>query len=549
VFDLYGDWYQRPKTVEMVLPNFVGAGQKAAGLVTSLMEFIRDKTEGKVDCTFVSLKQRSNEPSISQEHTSDEIHGLGITVSSLVTDLDALRRFGRLSMFMECIGNGDMFDCMGTLVPTMSNQTVLELSYDVWDEESRKAVWGHTKRYIPFDSDEKFDEFKQDISSIIYATSLNISDHLKQLVDCCGERQEIVTLVEQLRSLATQCLTMQFNQQLKRFLRKPQNSTILLEAIRLMKYIESVPELNSSECSRCITFVYRCCVGEMSPVRIPLPDIIQGFPQFNVTVCGDKQTLTLTYRESSDKTSVSLIAPVQSNLSITAKYVPERINHGDLVYPDYYILSIVDNDANTCRTVTIPKIGRECYDILGATNSAHAGLVIGFGCSVFHSSLQFVQIIATICGFHQPENLVAIQNAMFAVNPKLHHRTDLAYFQTQQLLKAIHDSAMDSSNKMYLTYKKHVLSNHFSRITEDALHKHIEAFVTGTDPDHEFDYYHQRIAYLAYHYSDLYPLYLKEKQAINPRISFYDGSNVVIDNIADEQTTVVEQFLKSIIKY
>ena len=43
-----------------------------------------------------------------------------------------------------------------------------------------------------------------------------------------------------------------------------------------------------------------------------------------------------------------------------------------------------------------------------------------------------------------------------------------------------------------------------------------------------FNDYTTRMAFLQYHYPDLYPTSQTSKELINPRVSFYDGSNVTI---------------------
>ena len=263
----------------------------------------------------------------------------------------------------------------------------------------------------------------------------------------------------------------------------------------------------------------------MNPVRIPIDDLASGFNQIQVNEEDGIRTLCMEFREANDSISFKLTKRLDTiDKIVTAKYIALPIQHGGLAYPDHYLLQ-VQSGQTASTSVVIPKIGRESYDILGETGSAHAGLVIGYGCSVFHTSLQFAQVVAAIFGFHEEEHLKTIQSKFFEINPGLHLRRNLAAFHTEQLLRAIQQPTANS-----LTYKQYVLEHHMSLISEDALHKHVQSFVTGSDRDHEFDYYHQRIAFLQYHYPDLYPFTQEEKEFVNPRTSFYDGSCVMIQN-------------------
>lgn len=536
LFELYAEWYQRPKVVEMVLPNFVGAGRKTSKYVINLVEFIRDSTEGKIDCTQCIFQRRGK---TGQQNVEGLVQGLRVNISSLVKDMDCLRRFGRLAMYMECIGNGKLLDCIGASVPPMNNEDLLSLCYAIWDSKSREDIWGHVDRYVPIVSNENFASFKQDVAPIIYAASINIEDHF---VD-----EKCKSLVQNLRSLSRYVLDSTNSiQDIRMFLRKQNYCEYLNDAIKYVRLIEKdIDLLDNKNCSRSILYLYRLFIADVSPVYIPLPEIYKGFTTFYMEQSRDNVTLAIEFHEAGDRIIFSITRDKKACKKINFTYSPSRFEHDGLPYPDSYILNI--SDEHSQRSVRIPKLGRECYDLLGEAGSPHSGLVIGYGCSVFHCSLQFAQIVASHFGFYEPEHLYEIQKQFFRINPSLHKRYHLATFHTEQLLQAIHktDSPQIESTEdiIYdsLSYRQYTLQNFMPLISENSLHFHCYDFVKSDD-ENSLLIYKQQLAFLQYHYIDLYPVEQGDKEQIDPRTSFYDGSCVKLS--FDNSFTVFESLFQ-----
>jgi hypothetical protein len=257
-----------------------------------------------------------------------------------------------------------------------------------------------------------------------------------------------------------------------------------------------------------------------SPVPIPIDEIKKGLSKIEY----DHTTLSVVYTEAGNVSTFDVpIHKRTRNNIVSVKYVNKPTKQQWILYPDYYIFRL-DNE----KEIIIPKIGRESYDLMGKTGSPHAGELVGFGCSVFHSTLQFVQVLASMLEDHNvvhlEQTLSTIRENFFKVDPSLHHRIHLAKYQTKQIVEAvIHGRTLTYADYVFKYVPKEEIQN-------QETHGHTQEYLNCVQDNREpsFEKFLARLTNLQNNFTDLYPRDFTSKAQVLPRVSFYDGSNVEI---------------------
>jgi hypothetical protein len=245
-----------------------------------------------------------------------------------------------------------------------------------------------------------------------------------------------------------------------------------------------------------------------TPADVKPTDILKA-----LCITYSQNYLHIKYHEHKKEVSIS-IPFSKSNTIQNIQYIQQQATVRHLNYPGFYLIS-----TNTTENVKVPKIGRESYDLMGTTGSPHAGELIGFGCSVFHSTLQFVQLMIA-CLVNESrleETLNHAREEFFKVDPDLHHRTHLAKFQTKQIIEAV----LHGKEYTYYDYLKE------QDILEIHAQDYVKSIENGETPTLSF--FLKRLEQLQTNYPQLYPTEQEQKEQMNPRYSFYDGSNVEIN--------------------
>ena len=246
-------------------------------------------------------------------------------------------------------------------------------------------------------------------------------------------------------------------------------------------------------------------LGLEKPVPVPIPEaeIIKGLALKHLAREGK---LLIDYQEDGNAIHCEIAVPPTAAARIT--YHEKAVKDADgIIYPAY--LSVRWER----KTITIPVIGRTSYDPMGATGSAHAGEVIGFGCSMHHSSLQYALAMAAALGADR-EGMNRLKDSFMGINPELHQRQALADFQVEQVASAFETGKA-------ITYRDWMNRHDVAAATAD--HEHTQDFsaMGGYTPS-----YRKAFASLAMSYPDLYPAGNETARTLSPRASFYDGRDV-----------------------
>lgn len=395
-----------------------------------------------------------------------------------IHDDDVLRQIGRLTMVMDSVAGSK--NELGTA-------TLYQLVFQIWTEEQRKKVWGSCQRYFPGEWQTSQD-FCRDVATLFYACALYHEDH------CTLDKDDI-------------CFLKNLAHHIQQFANKSQVREIIHANRERIIGIARKKQHSSLE-MLCMLFA----IYKPQPVAITMREILRGIDR----IAYKNGIFSFACRENKRKNIWQIaIDNIDSKLQIAMHNKPIVVD--TITYPDGYELCW------PCGTkVVIPKIGRESYDLMGRSGSAHAGEVIGFGCSVFHTTLQFIQLLAAAIGADY-DVLEQIRQHMFSLNPQFHHRSALAEYQAQQIICAVYEKKSLS----YVGWIRQQLCKN-ADFLDGKHYNHTRKFISALEKNSQdnFDYYAQRLRSLVVNNYDLYPRNHQEKTAIPPRISFYDGTTV-----------------------
>jgi hypothetical protein len=511
ILKLYSDWFQRPLVVEMVASGFKGAATEASILICQIINEIVIKTRGTINLSTVVVSSTCVRVGMCPFSTAekltrtDRIRNLAIDGRGVLDNLAMAKNMGRLAMFMDIVANGKGHgkDTFMDNAEHMFGESVITVARALFSPEQLCSVWGSSSQYMLNPS--QIEQFIADVASVLYATSLNISDHSQEHI---FEHEKMT--VNELQELAWKCKSCISVKELKKTMEGEQVATLIRNAIEC---VSSIIERDESSAKSILLLVYVARYFEIlrwEPVPIVPREILKGLPVLEYD--SNEKCLHVQYVEANQviKFTVPLENGVQEHVS--AEYVQNRITQAQLVYPDYYKLTIQGNE------LCIPKIGRECYDVMGYDSSRYAGLVVGYGCSVFHSSLQFVQLLSALLGASYAA-LIQIQKEFFQIDTALHNRHDLASFQTEQIYQAVY-------NHKLITYADYINTEQvYNRIHKDSRFQHTRDYLSE---ECTIDTFKRESFDLQQNNTALYPLKFEDKLKISPRSSFFDGSNVEI---------------------
>ncbi len=470
MISLYSSWYRSPRVVEMVTASFAGAAEESAERIVQLMEDIYKLSEGQLDLRKVTF-----------------------TTNHLRSD-DLLRRLGRLTMIMDVLAGG--------LGSHLSGEGLRNLATKIWSSEARMKMWGQSNQYFPGEW-QAFPEFCRDIAALVYAAALYLEDCQEK----SGFKEDGGKYVAEkgrsgvLKDLASLIKGSSHYEEIRRLLREHRETLLSSDGSTL-----NVPVLQT------ISMSFGLCKPQ--PIAIPLAEILRGLPRL---VYRDN-VLRIQYQEGEDQGAWEIRIPSSSEESPRVRCFEQNVEQDKIPYPDGYELLWSDG-----AKILLPKIGRESYDLCGQSESAHAGEVIGYGCSVFHSTLQLVQLIAALLG-GKKKVLEEIRAHFFSLNAQFHHRYYLAKYQSAQILEAV-------GERRKLSYLQWI-SHHFktSSLLNGEEYAHTQAFLASVenDKDANFSFYSKRLACLAIRNPKLYPCCSKTRRKLSPRASFYDGREVIL---------------------
>lgn len=469
MISLYSSWYRSPRVVEMVTASFAGAAEEAAECIVQLMEDIYKLSEEQLDLRKV------------------------IFTTNHLCSGDLLRRLGRLTMIMDVLSGG--LDCH------LSGKELRKLATKIWSSEDRVQMWGQSNQYFPGDW-QAFPQFCQDIAALVYAAALYLED-CQEESRLEGNGEEDVAekgRSEALKYLAGLIKGSSHYKEMKRLLGAHRETLLSSSAM-------NVPILQT------ISMSFGLCKPQ--PIAIPLAEILRGLPWL---VYRDN-VLQIQYQEGEEQGTWEIRIPPSSEQSPKVRCFNQIVEEDKIPYPDGYELFWPDG-----ASILLPKVGRESYDLCGQSESAHAGEVIGYGCSVFHSTLQLVQVIAALLGGRE-QVLEEIRAHFFSLNAQFHHRYYLAKYQSAQILEAI-------GKRRKLSYPRWItrhFKNSFSLLNAQE-YAHTQAFLTSIENDESanFSFYGKRLACLGIRNPKLYPYCPKAKRKLSPRASFYDGREVIL---------------------
>jgi len=459
-------WYGRPHLVEMVIPGLTGAAEPTIRGLLAL--FDRIIAAGGPD------------------YTNPPLEALPSAQKFLGTQ--SLEAIGRFSIVKDILTQA------GTQEPDGS--TVRQLATYLYSETKRRAAWGNAEYYVPsIDRGSGFATFRQDIANILYCAGL------------FAENDNMAGTIE------TEALT-----QLARQVRKTRSVGGIRKALhgqrRILNSLAIEWEMRYAghERLRLLRFVRQTFgLDTVAPVPISLSELNKGFAGSHY----DGRVYHLCYQEAGEKLEMAITVGPEKEPSKTVRYhtisdtTEPRITPDGLPYSAWLEVAT----SHTQHTVVIPVPGRGSFDPFGRVGSAHAGEVIGFGCSVHHASLAIVlaELASLGAGRGDLERVAAA--AFMRINQTMHERFDLAAFQLAQTIAAFWEGT---------TYTHADFIRSRQNLLDDPLRPHLVAYTRIGKKS--LAWAEPQAARLAFAYPALYPQH--GTSVINPRHSWYDGHDV-----------------------
>lgn len=241
----------------------------------------------------------------------------------------------------------------------------------------------------------------------------------------------------------------------------------------------------------------------MKPVAITLEEINKGFAGSRFDAA--RRVYHLRYQEAGEQLLLDVPLPpvraVTRALQPIIYHTGEELRHTAEGLPYTAWLTVG-------KSAVIPVPGRGSYDPFGRRGSAHAGEVVGYGCSMHHAGLVVAMTELASLGAERRE-LTQVKNAMMAVHGGIHQRNDLADYQMEQVLAAF-------TEQKTLTLAEY-LQKHPQ--PSDAERPHLARYAQPGVQDNAWA--ETRVEALCERHPELYPKEGGER--LNPRSSWYDG--------------------------
>lgn len=467
-------WFGRPHMVEMVIPGLAGAAEPVVLGLSALFSDIVDN--GGPDYTLVPI---SSLPSVQKFY-----------------DTQSLEAIGRLSIVKDVLSTDEADDGPDGIA-------LRRLASRLYSDDERKAAWSNFEYYIPDDRRASgFEIFRQDIASIVFSAALFAEDDsVSGTVDTEGLKKLAERIIE--------CSSMDRMRGVVQSYGQAINDLAVDWEVRYAKH----------ERVRVLRFVRQTFgLDVIQPIPIPLSEINKGFAGTFL----DGHVYRLCYQEAGEKLEMSIPLPASEQHAHTVRYRTSdshenlRTSPAGLPYSAWLEIS----GAEEKPPIIIPVPGRGSFDPFGRAGSAHAGEVIGFGCSVHHASLAIVLAELASLGANR-EELERVTAAFMQINSGVHERYDLATFQLTQILTAFEKGEAYS----FQTFLKDHL-----KLAEDPDRPQLSAYIRAGDTS--LGWAEKQAARLSFGYPDLYPY--QPESVIDPRCSWYDGRDVELPN-ADVQ--------------
>jgi hypothetical protein len=469
ILSLFSTWYLKPSVVEMVTPEYTGAAAEAAERFKLFLDDVKIKTGGIID--------------LAGEIEADDW-------TSMRGDDVMLRRIGRMAMAMDASGNKPGAPLR------MDSAILVTFAKTVWPAMQRKEVWASTERYVP-NLERGFEQFRQDVATLLFATALNVAYHAVCLP---GQAEERLAHIATLKQLAWDIKTVDTINALISVLGTPESKSALSYIKDDAIFLEHNPQFHCPNAASGMHFI-STYFGLEAPAPVPIPEaeIKKGLTLQLLKRAGK---LLVGYQEAGSK--IQCDVTVSSTAAPPITYHEQAVKDGDgIVYPAYISLR------REGRSILIPVIGRTSYDPMGTSCSAHAGEVIGFGCSMHHGSLQYALTMAAALGADR-SGLNTLKGSFMAVNPQWRQREALAGFQVDQVVSAFETGKA-------VTYREWINQHGLAAATSSG-HEHTQVFLLkgGYPPS-----YREACASLAMSYPELYPADHQMARTLSPRESFY----------------------------
>jgi hypothetical protein len=349
------------------------------------------------------------------------------------------------------------------------------------------------------------EQFRQDVTTLLYATALNVENHAVCLP---GKAEERLAHSATLKQLAWNIKTVDTINALISEIGTAESKSALSYVKDDAMFLEHNPRFHCPHAASGIHFISTYFgLEETAPVPIPEAEIKKDLTLQLLKSAGK---LLVGYQEAGSK--IQCDVTVSSTAAPLITYHEQAVKDADgIVYPAYLSFR------REGRSILIPVIGRTSYDPMGTSCSAHAGEVIGFGCSMHHGSLQYALTIAAALGADR-SGLNTLKGSFMAVNSQWRQREALAGFQVDQVVSAFETGKA-------VTYREWINQHGLSAATS-AGHEHTQDFLLkGEYPPS----YREACASLAMSYPDLYPADHQIARTLSPRESFYYERDVSTD--------------------
>lgn len=459
-------WFGRPHMVEMVIPGLAGAAEPVVHALARLFgDIIKD---GGPDYTSVPLKSL---PSLQKFYTTQSLEAIG-----------------RLSIVKDILSNDE--------IPGISDGAALrKLAAHLYSLDERTHAWSNPAFYIPDGRKQSgFLSLRQDIVDILYSAALFAE--AKNTTSA-----ENIKAIKRLAVHLSECTTFE---RMRAYIQN--HSRVIIE---LSKDWEK--RFAGHERVRILRFVCQTFgLDPVNPVPIPLNEINKGFAGSHL----DRNMYKLCYQEANEKIEMSIPVTVDNPHIPSVHYYTRkphekpRISTAGMPYSAWLEVAAI----NGKPAVIIPVPGRGSFDPFGRAGSVHAGEVIGFGCSVHHSSLAIILAELASLGASRGD-LDRVTNAFMHINQGKHERYDLAAFQLAQVIAAFEKGE---------AYTLHDYLKEHPQVATDSSRPQLSAYVQNEDTS--LAWAEPQAARLMFGSPELYPY--DEDALLNPRISWYDGKRV-----------------------
>ena len=456
--------------VETILPGLVGA---AAHVATGLLQLITDIVgRGGPDYSKPKL---------------EELPGRG----RKFREEHSLLQIGRLSLIKDILYLDEG--------PRSDGAALRRLASRLYTEEARKKDWGNVTRYLP--NPRLFDTFKQDVGNILYSAGLLESKSKEN------------TLAEKLKALAWETKAAHSREQLRLTVRSGSDTINQLADVWRKRY----PDSERLLLARFVQLSFGLI--SLTPIPIALEEINRGFAGSNYD--WRQGIYHLRYQEAGDERPLDIPLSVgratQKRTKARAVYhtieegQPPRVTGEGISFSAWFEIA----SERFSKPALIPMPGRLSVDPFGQTGSAHAGEIVGYGCSVHHASLSVI-LVEFACLGARRETLTWMMEWFASFNPHMHHRKELARFQLEQTIAAV-EQGKELSLSGYLRNNRHLV--------DDSDRQHLRRCLDG---DRQWlEWAEIRLAQLCLGFPHLYPF--NHSSELNPRSSWYDGRNVELD--------------------